>query len=163
MMWDEKEKDFMSKLGASILVWVVVLFLAFVTFGQQFTQEEATLSQTFTDMIREKSNNKMLMGVVQMNLKRGETELWLITHGEFQHRDFFVGISVVAEIARKGGEFAKSVRVLYFKQEHDRFSLGEIGVKKCMLIADLADRGDLSDAELWDTVERSITWSRARK
>lgn len=127
--------------------------------GSQYDQ---ALSQQFTQILREELQTYDIQGLVHVDA-RGSVDFWVIKSGEFHLSDFACSVGAVAGYALGvGKEIADRLDTLYFKREVDRFSMGEITAKECLLIYALMERGNLNDAELEGVIMDTIKWTRIK-
>lgn len=159
MRWKDEE------LGAKFYIALAIFFSALlllvgVLSGNQY---DKGLSSEFTRILQKELQTYDIEGRVHFDA-RGSVDFWVTKAGEFHLVDFAVSIGAVAGYALGAGkEFADRMDTLYFKREVDRFSVGEITAKECLLIYTLMTRGGLSDAELEGVIMDTIKWTKTKR
>jgi uncharacterized membrane protein len=128
-------------------------------FPQSYDQE---YSSWFTRDLRKHTGSRDIEGLVHVDVT-GSIDFWVMKSGEFNMIDFATAIGWVAGFALGAGEqYSDILDMLYFKRSVDRFSMGEITAKECLLIFALMQRGQLNDSELQKIIERTVKWTRGR-
>lgn len=141
-------------------VWFLFgLLCSILVFGQTIDRE---WSDRFTQDMRSYTGSRDIDCMVHFDTK-GSIDFWVIKSGEFDMVDFATAIGWVAGFSLGAGEqYSNFLDTLYFKRSVDKFSMGEITAKECLLIYALMERGQLNDDELENIIKRTVKWTRGR-
>ena len=160
-MWEEEERRKRVCLGLGIFL-LLLAFLFALQLDLGGAQYDQALSRQFTEILRGELRDYSVTGWVHVDA-RGSVDFWMMKSGEFNILDFATSIGAVAGYALGAGkELADRLDTLYFKREVDRFSMGEITAKECLLIYALMERGNLNDDELQGVIMDTIKWTRGK-